>query len=110
MPVTALLTGFFALMMVGLSVPVSLRRRETGVAYGDGGDGILQRRIRAHGNFIEYAPLALIALAMVEIVGAPAAIIWGLAAAMLFSRVLHALGMLVFTATPWTRGAGMLLQ
>ncbi len=111
MPVTALLTGIFALMMVALSAPVSLRRRELQVAYGDGGDRVLGRRIRAHGNFIEYAPLMLIALAMIEITEAPPWIIWSFAVAFLLSRALHALGTLVPSARPvLTRGAGMLLQ
>lgn len=110
MPVTALLTGIFALMMVGLSGIVSLRRREVAVGYGDGGDRTLGGRIRAHGNFAEYAPLMLIVLAMVEIVETPPVFVWSLAAAFLLSRVLHALGTLVFNANPWTRGAGMLLQ
>jgi uncharacterized protein len=109
MPVTALLTGIFALMMVALSAPVSLRRWKVQVAYGDGGDRMLGRLIRAHGNFAEYAPLMLIVLAMVEIADAPPAFVWPLAAVFLASRTLHALGALVFRSNPWTRAAGMLL-
>ena len=110
MPVTALLTGIFALMMVSLSVPVSLRRRALAVAYGDGGDRWLGRLIRAHGNFAEYAPLLLIVLAMVEIADAPKPFVWTLAAAFLLCRVLHALGALFLRSNPLTRAAGMLLM
>ena len=39
------------------SVQTSLRRAKLNTAFGDAGDETLRRRIRAHGNFIEYAPL-----------------------------------------------------
>ena len=110
MPVTALLTGVFALMVCVLSVAVSLKRRELKVAYGDGGDRVLGARIRTHGNFIEYAPLALIALAMIEVTDGPPRLVWVLAVAFLFARVLHIVGMLVTYRTPWARAAAMLLQ
>jgi uncharacterized membrane protein YecN with MAPEG domain len=110
MPITALLTGVFALTVCVLSVAVSLKRRELMVAYGDGGDRVLGARIRAHGNFIEYAPLALIALAMIEVTDGPPRLVWALAAAFLVARALHIVGMLMLYRTPWTRAAAMLLQ
>ena len=33
-----------------------------GISLGESGDDFLQRKIRAHGNFIEYAPIFLIML------------------------------------------------
>jgi uncharacterized membrane protein YecN with MAPEG domain len=110
LPATSLLTGLFALMMVPLSVQVSLRRRQTGIAgMNTGGDETLRRRIRAHGNFAEYAPLAVLAVGLTEFGGAAPALVWALAAAMLFARVLHAVGML-FTSGPAARGAAMVVQ
>lgn len=70
-------------------------------------DDVLQRRIRAHGNFIEYAPTLLLTLALVEIAGAPPAIVMGLAVAVVGGRLLHAAGMLWFE-TPAPRGIAML--
>jgi len=66
LPITSLVAGVFALLLVSLSVQVSLRRAKMNTVFGDAGDKTLRRRIRAHGNFIEYAPLALIALGLVE--------------------------------------------
>lgn len=109
MPVTSLLAALFALMMVALSLPVSVRRRELCVGYGDGDDPVLRRRIRAHGNFIEYAPMMLVLLAMVEIAEARPWFIWLLAIAFLVSRLLHAAGSL-YGRTPWLRGSGMFIQ
>ena len=61
LPITALPAGVFALLMVPLSLQVSMRRAQLGgMAFGDGGDDVLRRRIRAHGNFIEYVPTAVI--------------------------------------------------
>lgn len=110
MPVTMLLGGAFALLMVPLSVLVSLKRFELKCAYGDGGDRVLGARIRTHGNFIEYAPLSLMVLALVEIADGPPRLIWALAVMFLFARVVHALGMLVFYRSPVARGIAMLTQ
>jgi uncharacterized membrane protein YecN with MAPEG domain len=107
--VTSLLAGIFALMMVPLSLQVSMRRFKLQAAAGDGGDETLRRRIRAHGNFIEYAPMALVVVGLVEYNGAPPAWVGGLAAAFVASRVLHALGMLYMTG-PALRAAGMIVQ
>ena len=60
---------------------------------GDGGDELMLSRIRAHGNFTENAPLALIGLfALAMLNAAPIALhIFG--AAFFIGRVLHAMGM-----------------
>lgn len=109
LPVTSLLAGIFALLMVPLSLQVSMRRAKLGVVFSDGNDNTLRRRIRAHGNFIEYAPMALIALALVELGNAAELLVVGLAVAFFLSRALHAVGML-YTSTPTLRAGGMLIQ
>lgn len=110
MSVTMLLGGAFALMMVVLSLAVSFKRRQLKIAYGDGGDRGLGARIRAHGNFAEYAPLSLMVLALVEIAEGPSQLIWALAVMFLVARVVHALGLLVLYRTPVARGIAMLTQ
>ena len=110
LPVTSLLAGLFTLMMVPLSLQVSARRFKTGIAHISGEhDETLRRRIRAHGNFTEYAPTALIALGLIEYAGAATLLVRSLAAAFFLSRLLHALGML-YTAGPALRGTAMLVQ
>ena len=55
-------------LMIPLALNVSIRRFTLGkargdiasVSIGDAGDEILQRRIRAFGNLIEYAPMCVI--------------------------------------------------
>lgn len=109
LPVTSLLAGMFALLMVPLSLQVSMRRAKLGVSAGDANDETLRRRIRAHGNFIEYVPTAVIAVGLVELGGADKLLVVGLAVAFFLSRALHAIGML-YTSTPTVRAGGMLIQ
>jgi uncharacterized protein len=57
-------------------------------------DGVLQRTIRAHGNFIEYVPLGLLFLVALEFMQASAAMLWLLGATLLVSRICHAWGVI----------------
>ena len=107
--VTAALAASFAILMVLLSVQTSLRRASLGVTAGDAGDETLRRRIRAHGNFIEYAPLAVVLLLLVELSGASLATTVALGLSLVLARLLHAAGML-YTSGPVLRAAGMLIQ
>jgi len=114
LPITSLLAGIFMLLMVPLSLQISISRAKIGgisggLTFGDGGDETLRRKIRAHGNFIEYAPTALIALGLVEYGGGATILVLSLAGAFLISRLIHAGGML-YTSTPLLRGIGMLIQ
>ena len=109
LPITSLIAGIMTLLLVLLSVPVSLRRAKSNTVFGDAGDETLRRRIRAHGNFIEYAPLAVIAVGLMEYGGAVSWLVWLVGAGFLFSRVVHALGML-FTSTPTLRAIAMLVN
>ena len=108
--VTTFLAGVFALLMVPLSLQVSMRRvKLEGVSSGSSSDETLRRRIRAHGNFIEYAPTALIAVGLIEFGGGAKLLVIGLAIAFCLSRIIHAVGML-YTSTPTLRAAAMLIQ
>jgi len=109
LPTTSLVAGVFALMLVPLSIQVSLRRAKANAVFGDAGDETLRRRIRAHGNFIEYAPLAVVVLGFVEYRGAASWLVYSLALGFAFSRIAHAIGML-YTSTPPLRAAAMLIN
>lgn len=108
--ISLLLAGLFSVMMVLLSLQVSMRRVRAGVdSLGDGGDDILHRRIRAHGNFTEYAPTALLVVCLMEYSGGSSLLVWILAAAFFLSRIGHAVGLL-YRSTPTLRAASMLVQ
>lgn len=67
LPVTTVFTVLFALIAIGLSLQVTLRRVVIGnVAVGDGKDATLELRRETFRNFAEYVPLGLILLAVYE--------------------------------------------
>lgn len=107
LPVTSSLTAAFAIALVALSFPISLRRLKVGDMVGDSSDEPLRRRIRAQGNFIEYVPLGLIGLGLVEADAAPVWLLVIIAGALAFGRLLHAIGMLGTSTS--LRGVGMVL-
>ena len=51
----------------GMSIAVGLRRVQTGITLLHGEDEELLRRMRAHGNFIEYVPMILLLMALIEL-------------------------------------------
>ncbi|WP_033068797.1 MAPEG family protein [Thalassospira australica] len=92
LPVTIFTTGVFALMLTTLDLLVSLRRRDLKLLMGDGDDMSLRRRIRAHGNFIENAPMIILLVLALEAVLATSNLVWPVAVILIISRLLHAIG------------------
>ena len=60
---------------------------------GDGGDDLMLSRIRAHGNFTENAPLALLGLLAIAFLNGNVIALHVFGAAFFIGRVLHAMGM-----------------
>jgi uncharacterized membrane protein YecN with MAPEG domain len=85
-------TAIFALMLIALSLRVANTRRLVQVALGDGGKRVLQRSIRAQGNFTEYVPMALLLLLFVEWQGSSRWLVHALCLVLLAARSLHAYG------------------
>jgi len=106
LPVTSVTAAIAALMLIALSVPISLRRAKLKAVSGDAGDPTLQRLIRAQGNFIEYAPMGLILLALVEVGVTSATMLWTIGILLIAGRGLHALGMI--RGSTVVRAIGML--
>jgi uncharacterized membrane protein YecN with MAPEG domain len=57
-------------------------------------DGVLQRKVRAYGNFAEYVPLALLFILTLELMNAPAWLLWMLGGALTIGRIAHAWGLI----------------
>jgi uncharacterized membrane protein YecN with MAPEG domain len=89
MVVTPLYAGLLALWLMLLSLRVIDRRRSARVSLGDGGNSPLQRAIRGHANFIEYVPLALLMLALLEMSRFSIYVLHALGLVLLIARVLH---------------------
>jgi len=80
------------LMFVWLSFRVIRQRRSARVALGSGGDARLERAIRAHANFAEYVPFAVLLLVLAELGGAWSVLLHGLGALLVVARLSHGIG------------------
>lgn len=107
LPITALYAGLIGLLYIALSVLVIQRRKSAQVSLGTGDDNLLLARTRAHGNLAEYAPLALILMALTEIGGAPVWHVHLLGMPLIVGRLCHAGALLQGGMT--LRIAGMML-
>jgi uncharacterized protein len=105
---TLLFAGLCALLQCVLTVLVIQRRAASGIDLLDGGDAALLRRIRAHGNFSETAPMVLLLLLLLELRGATGWPVVALGGCLLAGRVLHAVSLLQ-GGPRWSRVAGMVL-
>ncbi len=94
MPViTALYAGLLGLMAIVLAFLAGRLRGSKEISIGDGGDPELLLAMRRHANFIEYVPLALVLIAIVELSGAPALAIHLLGGGLFVARIFHAVGL-----------------
>ncbi|MCK9193595.1 MAG: MAPEG family protein [Nevskia sp.] len=89
MIVTPLYAGLLALWFLVLSVRVARNRGKRQVSLGDGGDTMLQRMIRAQGNFAEYVPMVLVLLVILELSHFSTYVLHGLGIALVLGRLLH---------------------
>lgn len=108
-PITSLYAALGGLLMIVLTALVIARRREARVGIGDGGDAMLARRIRAHGNASETLPLGLLLLLVLELGGLAAGLLHLFGAGLLVGRCLHAWGLVGSTGVSFGRFYGMLL-
>jgi uncharacterized membrane protein YecN with MAPEG domain len=94
MPKIALLfASLHALLLLALIAPISRHRHRHKIGLGSGGDPVLERKIRAHANFIEFVPIALVLLALLELAGLQPGWLWMFGGVLLLARVMHALGL-----------------
>lgn len=89
----ALWIGLNALFLIFISARVGMVRTRTKTNLGDGGNEDMIKAIRTQGNYIEYAPAALLGLFALAQLGLGATIIHALGGVFLFSRVSHLLGL-----------------
>ncbi|HEV7265526.1 MAG TPA: MAPEG family protein [Falsiroseomonas sp.] len=91
LPITALYGGVLALYFVWLATRVIKARRQYRVALGSS-HRLVERVVRAHGNFAEYVPFALLLLALCEINGLPDWALHALGLMLVAGRITHGTG------------------
>ncbi|MFN8702730.1 MAG: MAPEG family protein [Rhodospirillales bacterium] len=91
--VVPIYAALLAILFVVLSIRAIGARRIAKVAVGPLGREALDRRLRVHANCAEYAPFALLLLALAEARGAPGFALHAGAAVLVLGRLSHAWGM-----------------
>lgn len=90
---TLSLAAAAAIINIWLTMRVGRLRMAGKILYGDGGDELLMRRMRAHANFIENTPLVLILTGAIELSGRGGTWLALVGAFYMLARVAHAIGM-----------------
>ena len=110
---TLTITGGYAaaltVLFLILSTRVIIHRRGQKVSLGTGGDPVLEQKIRAQGNFAEYAPLGVILLAIAELQGHAAVWLHLVGGLLLVGRLAHGVNFSFGLRKMVLRVGGMLL-
>lgn len=85
--------GLNSLYLIYVSARVGMVRTRLKINLGDGGNEEMIRAIRTQGNYVEYAPMALVGLLALAALGYSTALIHGLGAAFLGARIAYLLGL-----------------
>ena len=107
--ITAISASILGYLYFRLSFNVILLRRKFEVSIGGGNEESLERAIRTQANLTEYAPIALILLACLELNGAPWWLTAPIAATFVLGRLIHPMGMNDPTSSFGLRVKGMRL-
>ncbi len=102
LPVTLAAAAACALINVWLAIRIGQVRRAEKISIGDGGSQRLIARMRAQLNFVEYAPIVLILIGLIELAVGTETWLWAVAALFVVARILHAFGM-----DGWSAGRGI---
>jgi len=84
--------SILVLIFVFLSARVIQMRASAKIGIGTGNDPAMERRIRVHGNFSEYVPVALLLLTFMEMLHLSRYLIHVLCIVLILARVVHAIG------------------
>lgn len=91
--ITGLYAALGALLILLLAARVIWLRNTRKVGIGSGGDEQLARAIRAHANAIEYLPIALLLLLILELDQTRPALLHLFGIVLIVARIIHALGL-----------------
>lgn len=107
LPITLTIAGAAAIVNIWLAVRIVTVRLKAKVLIGDGGNALLSARMRAQLNFIEYTPMVLILMALIELARGTQTWLWAAGILYILGRILHPFGMDKQTPHP-LRGVSIL--
>ena len=87
--ITGLYAALLAILFLILTVRIIIYRRGQQIGLGDGDDPIMRQRIRAHGNFAEFAPFGLLLILIAEVQGTAGVWLHLCGLMLLAGRILH---------------------
>jgi uncharacterized membrane protein YecN with MAPEG domain len=91
--ITALYAALLGLLGAALTINVIVNRVRAKVEIADGGVAALAQAIRAHANFAEQAPLALILIGLAEVLGTRPWIVQVFGVVLVLARLASAIGL-----------------
>ena len=109
MHISGLYAALGALLISVLALRVMQLRHKHHVGLGGGGEESLTCAIRAHANAVEYLPIALLLLLIVELNETRTWLLHVFGIVLMAGRVLHALGLSARSGYSFGRFAGTLL-
>jgi uncharacterized protein len=93
LPITLTIAAAAALINIWLMIRCGQARTKEKISVGDGGNEFVIRRMRAHANFIESAPIVLVLIAALELAGGTSNWLWLVGATYIVGRLAHPFGM-----------------
>lgn len=91
--ITLLYAAVLAIINLWLAWRAGKIRVSDRIMIGDGGNALLHARMRAHANFNEYVPVALILMGLIEFHVGSALGLWVLGGLLAVARLAHPFGM-----------------
>ena len=95
LPITALYASILMIFALALSFRAGGFRGKTGISvlFGEPPNMELAERVRVHQNFLEYVPLAIILMGIIELNSGNATFLHVFGVVLIFSRIAHAIGL-----------------
>ncbi|MEP6483573.1 MAG: MAPEG family protein [Rudaea sp.] len=109
MKITGIYAAIAALLIVFLAIRVVAFRRSSKIGLGDDNNPEMRKRIRAHGNAIEYLPVGLFLLLILELNQTAPILLHCFGIVLIFARVCHAWGVSHHSGLTPGRMIGVLL-
>ena len=109
MHITGCYVALATLLVLSLAARVIWMRNKRKVALGDGGIPELSRAIRAHANAVEYLPLGLLLLLLLDLDQTRSGLLHLFGATLIVARVLHAWGLSRHAGRSFGRVVGIVL-
>ncbi|MBV8745333.1 MAG: MAPEG family protein [Xanthobacteraceae bacterium] len=91
--ITALYAALLGLLGAALTINAIVNRVRAKVDTADGGVATLAQAIRAHANFAEHAPIALIVIGLAEVLGTRPLIVHMFGRVLVLARLASAIGL-----------------